>query len=911
MAPDDEEERPSSHGSDADGLPRISHEPPGPPDDRARGVPLNSPWGAPPFAAPTPEDDQQDVPKGRRPYTSPTAEPEAQPRRRPRRLVDRPDKLVASGPPRENPPVIDVEPEPLEPPEPSEDAVRRVGKPPPGRPTRPDLLVASGPARPGRHHRGPAPAAVRRSSPVRRRRLLAPAVIVLTLAILVSAGILVWRWWQPQIAEAGLRITAGTQRSGDKLFTIPAAGGGSNQKLNDMAASGRAVVAVGSDTTSPTPRPLFLFSPDSGRTWQLGSVTTSTTDTVQRVVGGGGMWLASGGDALGDEHGLWTSADGFSWTAVEQAGLAPFRKGDLVNDIARTASGFVAVGRTTKQDGSAGPAMWQSADGRAWQRVDARELGVGELKAVVARGDVAVAVAQPSDGAGSRVVRSADGGKTWAATGFQLPEAEPRTGSLGVLPKQFVLVPTRERTITGDVRVYCSPTGADWSQCGSIGGLAAQSTGVDSLVSYASGIAAVTRAGLDKYTVLTSSDGKSWAKRNDLGGASLRGFAVADSGTMFAAGDQAASDIGNQPVLLSASSGGSVSRVKLDEIEGLSRVARETSRLLFAKNRYVAVGSASGDAGIWTSPNGQEWRSTPLGGPLQQTLNDVVYGRRGWLAVGSDMTDLSLTQPLIATSGDAHAWRRLGLPRDGNTPYLAAHAAAAGPDGYVVAGEAKDAAGTPEAVLWFSTDLSKFTRSKKLPQGGAGVRIHDVTAGGPGFVAVGGHGSGDDESGVVWTSKDGLNWTARDRVLLPDATSTGLRQIVSYGKQLVAVGTAQLGGSRKAFAAVSSDEGESWQTALLPATQAAAVYDLAVAEQGIVAVGWHGVPGSGDSAAWTSSDGLVWERQDLAGDRLGGEGMQWLTAVSVNGSQVVGLGRSTTYNADHVILWTSTLSAGR
>ncbi|WP_049574143.1 hypothetical protein, partial [Nonomuraea sp. SBT364] len=80
------------------GEPRIRHSPPGPSDDRARGLPLTSPWGMPPFSAPTPEDEAQDPPKGRRPYSSPTADPETEPRRRPRRTVNRPDKLVASGP---------------------------------------------------------------------------------------------------------------------------------------------------------------------------------------------------------------------------------------------------------------------------------------------------------------------------------------------------------------------------------------------------------------------------------------------------------------------------------------------------------------------------------------------------------------------------------------------------------------------------------------------------------------------------------------------------------------------------------------------------------------------------------------------------------------------------------------------
>ncbi|MFD0470318.1 hypothetical protein ACFQ0B_19810 [Nonomuraea thailandensis] len=55
----------------------------------------------PPFAAPVPDDEPQEPPKGRRPYTSPTAEPEDEPRRR-RRVVNRPDKLVAGGPLRQD-----------------------------------------------------------------------------------------------------------------------------------------------------------------------------------------------------------------------------------------------------------------------------------------------------------------------------------------------------------------------------------------------------------------------------------------------------------------------------------------------------------------------------------------------------------------------------------------------------------------------------------------------------------------------------------------------------------------------------------------------------------------------------------------------------------------------------------------
>ncbi|HUR08647.1 MAG TPA: hypothetical protein VM347_39335, partial [Nonomuraea sp.] len=607
---------------------------------------MSSPWGMPPFSSPVPEDEPPDPPKGRRPYSSPTAEPETEPRHRPRRVVNHPDKLVAGGPPR--PEAADVprswfeaedqpqhstpDPEDLDEPEaPPEEAgeeegVRRVGRPPAGRPTRPDLLVASGPPRPGgssgRHHRGPAPSAIRRASPVRRRSLAAPTAILLALVLLVAGGVLVWQWRSSD--QPGLALSDGTERSGDELFTVPSAGDGSDQKLNDMTSVGRAVVAVGSDTTSPTPRPLFLFSPDSGKTWQLGQVSGASTPTVQRVVGGAGRWLASGGDGVGGERGLWTSTDGFSWSAVNQSDLSVFRNGDLISGIARTSSGFVAVGRTTLGGGGGTQsAAWQSPDGRAWERVDTSGLNVRELKAVVAKGDTVVAIAESGQGDGSRVVRSSDGGATYRATEFQLPEAT--TGSsVAVLPKQFVLVPTRQRTITGDVRVYCSPTGAQWAQCGSIRGLSGTSPGIDSLISYPSGIAAVSQANLGKYSILTSSDGRGWAKRTDLGnlpGATLRGFTISDAGTLFAGGDQATADVENQLVLMTAPPRGDATRIRLAGVDGLSRIARQTTRLAGHDGRYVAVGSASGDAGIWTSLNWKSWTSMSLGGTNQQILD--------------------------------------------------------------------------------------------------------------------------------------------------------------------------------------------------------------------------------------------------------------------------------------------------
>lgn len=794
--------------------------------------------------------------------------------------------------------------------------VRRLGRPPGGRPARPDLLVATGPPRQpggGRHQRGPAPAAYRRAGPMRARRSpVVPIAISLAIALLVAAGVVVWSWRGAD--DPQLRLATGTGRSGDELFTVPAAARGTDQKLNDVAADGKAVVVVGSDTTSPTPRPLFLYSED-GKSWQLGRVAGASAPIVRRVAAGGGRWIAAGGDGA-REIGLWTSSDGLNWQASGSG--AAFRDGDMVHDVARTRSGFVAAGETALRDGDAGPAVWYSADGLAWQRAETRGLEAGAVRAVVADGDTVVAVARDAQGDGSRVIRSGDGGRTWQATGFQLPGTMSEAGSLAVASKRFVLVPTRQRTITGDVRVYCSPGGADWSQCGMIDDLPAASPGVERLVSYEDGVAAVSQAGIGAYAVLTSTDGRSWRERpgiGDLAGATMRGFAIGAGGTMYAAGDRAVSDVDNEPVLMSVPQRGKPARVPLDQVPGLSRMARETSGLASHEGRFVAVGSAAGEAAIWTTQDWKDWTSIGLGGPRRQRLDGVAHGRRGWLAVGASQADLQVTEPLLVSSTDGREWKKVALSDDLARPadhaYLDVRAVAAGPDGYLLAGEDRGPQGTAAAV-WFTRDLRAYTRSKRLPQSGSGVRLHDVAATPDGYVAVGGVVGDGGESGVVWVSQDGLNWTARDRVAPPDAASAGLRQVVVHDGRLVVTGTARTtGGASRVFSAVSEDDGVTWETSWLPAERAAGVHDLAAGEQGLVAVGWHGDQGEGDSAAWISQDGLSWSRLDLREDGLAGAGAQWLAAVTLAGEDVVALGRSTTYRDDHLILWRSTLTAGR
>ncbi|WP_214412676.1 hypothetical protein [Sphaerisporangium fuscum] len=1002
--------RPAGRGGPRTSPPTLHHSPPGPSEPGSRGLPADSPWALPPFGAPTPDDDdpigpgdptaphprQPSAGRLRPPYARPYGGQGAEPRHSagrtpsgeppeppqppaeeptrddppwpPRRLVDRPDKLVASGPPRTPPrpvgdgddllgtpsrPVDDGVPgnlsRPLgdgggvsgirlEPQIPAED--ERIGRPPDGRPAHPDVLVASGPPRPrggrGRHHRDQtAPRPRRPRLPGRRgpgRGLLTPIFVVVVLLAAAGLGLVIVNWVNSPVGS-GLRLAAGDEGSGDQAFAAPPgiSGNGSSQVLNAVTSVGSTVVAVGSDTTSPVPRPLFLVSSDGGKSWELGRVTGPSgyqpAGSAGRVTGGDGHWLAAGteapGTAGGSARGMWTSTDGRSWTAVDPSRLSAFWSGDRITDLARTATGFVAVGSTALADGGYGPVAWVSPDGQSWSRVDGREIGttdkVRAIRAVVAKGDAVVALADPGKGDSTSVIlRSPDGGRTWLRTAAALPGVRPEPGALAVSAKGFLLVPTLQKSGAGDVRVYCSELGDEWRQCGVIGGLGREATGVRGLASSSAGVAAVAESGWERYAVFTSGDGRSWTESTDLGQipGTLRGLAITGEGTLVAAGDQRAGGLDNLPVLMTAAKGRPATPVPLSEISGLTRSARETTALVGAGNSFVAVGSVKGDAGIWTSANGDSWKavSSPgFGGPGRQAFNDVAHGPHGWLAVGSTTADSAFVKPLLAVSSDGRSWREApespALGASGRYAVVP-RVVTAGPKGYLLAGDDSGPDGVV-AALWFSTDLKRFSRAapQSLPAGGADVRIEDVVATSGGYLAVGGSGTTGRTSGVVWVSRDGLNWTARKRVIPEGARSATLRRVAVHDGQVVAVGGATTDkGVEQPFAAVSGDDGVTWQYSWLPADAAATVLDMAGSKSGLVAVGSYGPPTTGDSAVWTSPDGREWQRHTLTGDGMTGEGAQWLGAIAVLGDRVVAVGRSTTYTSDHLTLWRTTFS---
>jgi hypothetical protein len=180
-----------------------------------------------------------------------------------------------------------------------------------------------------------------------------------------------------------------------------------------------------------------------------------------------------------------------------------------------------------------------------------------------------------------------------------------------------------------------------------------------------------------------------------------------------------------------------------------------------------------------------------------------------------------------------------------------------------------------------SFEWSRVPHDEAIFGGEGGAEMSSITAGGPGFVAVGVTGDGVGEgfgarNAAVWTSPDGIAWS---RVPHNDAVfgGEGSQEMVSVtagGPGLVAVGYRfDEPGRPGVYPGVwTSPDGLTWSTVSL---DGGAMTSVVAGGPGLVAVG----SGSAGAAVWTSPDGITWTRvphdpavfgTDLVGNDLWG-----------------------------------------
>ncbi len=421
-----------------------------------------------------------------------------------------------------------------------------------------------------------------------------------------------------------------------------------------------------------------------------------------------------------------------------------------------------------------------------------------------------------------------------------------------------------------------------------------------------------------------SANGASWRQIPAFGTAATQdvsGVAIAQGGTVVAAGTTTNDPDSRQPLLTVIPANGQPANVDIGKIPGAADPELAVNDVAAGNGMQVAVGSANGYPAAWTSANGgTTWtRATGqspavLDRPGVQQLTSVAYGADGWLAVGGVIA-VAPPHPVVLTSGNGSAWTAADREPAFSQPGLVTEQAAAAPAmGYVIVGY-QSAGGRTIAAAWYSAGLTGWQRATVDSPGahnGAPAQMRAVTAGPHGFVAVG----ADGNAAAAWTSPNGQAWTQQNVPLPVGATRAALQYVASNGRTVVAVGTAlTTAGQQLPFAASSADGGRTWAESALPVPSGRAFVTALTATGAatgsgtgsqFLATGTFGsTPGHQDVVVWTSASGSAWQAVTPTGQGLTGTGIQAITGLDVWDRTLTGVGFTATPGGEQPVFWQS------
>jgi len=312
---------------------------------------------------------------------------------------------------------------------------------------------------------------------------------------------------------------------------------------------------------------------------------------------------------------------------------------------------------------------------------------------------------------------------------------------------------------------------------------------------------------------------------------------------------------------------------------------------------------------VWTSPDDATWAVVPhdeavFGGITSGYLEAVAAGPLGLAAVGTEYNGDDY-DAVVFTSPDGTTWSRVPDPVGvfGGAGWQGMHAVTAGGPGWVAVGY-DDSGEDWNAAVWTSPDGVTWARvphDESLFGGLNDQEIFGIIAAGPGLVAVG----AGDEAPAAWVSADGLAWekVANDRFFSdPDFDNADkvMRAVAAGPMGLVAVGYvewySEATDTTDADAAVwVSQDGLAWTLVsedadVFGGTDDQKMVAVAAGGPGLVAVGWDRSPGDADAAVWTSSDGTTWTPV-VDDEMFGGAGDQEMYGVAMGASRLVAVGR--------------------
>ncbi|HYC06783.1 MAG TPA: hypothetical protein VEG29_02570, partial [Candidatus Binatia bacterium] len=274
-------------------------------------------------------------------------------------------------------------------------------------------------------------------------------------------------------------------------------------------------------------------------------------------------------------------------------------------------------------------------------------------------------------------------------------------------------------------------------------------------------------------------------------------------------------------------------------------------------------------------------------------MSAVASGPSGFMAVGASCGSGECYSEAIWTSTDGVSWHEAAPLPAARPAFGVSRTVAASGSGWFVGGSVDDdTAGTKLPAIWTTTDGSSWTvATVALPLDGSTLgTVAGLAVSGGTDLAVGSDSTDTSRTAVVWTSTDGVTWSAAPA----DASFSGsiMSAVVPGGPGYVAVGRDASGA-----AVWTSKEGSSWkEDSAGPGFAGAQMLAVAASAGRLTAVGYDG----NTALIWTSTDGLSWAQASPASDMAGAQALS--VAMGASTDVVVG-GTSSTGK-----VWTRTAS---
>lgn len=259
----------------------------------------------------------------------------------------------------------------------------------------------------------------------------------------------------------------------------------------------------------------------------------------------------------------------------------------------------------------------------------------------------------------------------------------------------------------------------------------------------------------------------------------------------FKGGVVAVGSLDGEPAAWTSDDGGAWEPAQVQsggEVQSLRAVA-------FAEAGVAFGGDDAAVSPLWTSADGSAWQHAGADNGIKGRVNAVDVDGDRWVAAGDIVDDESgeVYKGAVWTSHDGRSWEKAADVALGEG--TVSDVAVAG-DTTVVGGF--DVTG---GKIWTAHGSADFAPADS--QEFAAATIQGVAATGDGFVAVG-RGLGDQQM-VAWTSADGVTWTREEIAPETFAPDEEINELATVGERIFAVGATPQGG-----AVWTSQDGLSW-----------------------------------------------------------------------------------------------------